>query len=83
MNLLSFLSDPLYDVNFLAKKHIHVVSPIKFDVMVDSLFFIHPCKIFFSIQDYSTGGGEGRGDPQGSTWREDPEEGSLFLLEIL
>ena len=45
MNLLSFLSDPLYDVNFLAKKHIHVVSPIEFDVMVDSLFFIHPCII--------------------------------------
>ena len=42
MNLLSFLLDPLYDVNFLAKKHIHVVSPIEFDVMVDSSFFPYP-----------------------------------------
>ena len=55
MNLLSFLSDPLYDVNFLAKKHIHVVSPIEFDVMVDSSFFPYP-----ELQ-YWGGNGRGKG----------------------
>ena len=58
MNLLSFLSDPLYDVNFLAKKHIHVVSPIEFDVMVDSSFF--------SLSRTTVRGGKGRGFEKGN-----------------
>ena len=75
MNLLSFLLDPLYDVNFLAKKHIHVVSPIEFDVMVDSSFFPYP-----GLQYW---GGRGGGLRRETTWRENLENESLFLLEIL
>ena len=75
MNLLSFLSDPLYDVNFLAKKHIHVVSPIEFDVIVDSSLFPYP-----GLQYW---GGMGGGLRRKTTWRENLENESLFLLEIL
>ena len=77
MNLLSLLSDPLYDVNFLAEKHIHVVSPIELDVMVDSSFFPYP-----GLQ-YGGGWERGGGLIRETTWREDSENGSLFLLEIL
>ena len=61
MNLLSFLLDPLYDVDILVEKHIHIVFPIEFNEMVDSLvFYSSPYNFSLSrttVQGVERGGG--------------------------
>ena len=75
MKLMSFLLDSLYAVDIIAGRHIHVVSPIEFDVMVDSSFFPYP-----GLQYWGERGGGLRRE---TIWRENLENESLFLLEIL
>ena len=74
MNLLSFLSDSKYDVDF----HVHVVSPMEFNEMIDLLVFYSPLYNLFPYPGLQYEGEREGGLHKETTWRKVSKKGNLF-----